>query len=62
MGDVILGSADAEETWPFLVCSVENNSITRVGNIGVMEISALMWRIVRSIAAYFLTRKTRTVI
>jgi hypothetical protein len=35
------------------VCSVENNSKTRVGNTGDMEISALMWRTARNIATYF---------
>jgi hypothetical protein len=39
------------------VCSVENNSKTRVGNIGARGHSALMWRIVRNIAAYFPHRK-----
>jgi hypothetical protein len=41
------------------VCSVENNSKTRVGNIGDMEISALMWRTARNIAAYFPHRKDK---
>jgi len=41
------------------VCSVEYNSKTRVGNIGDTEISALMWRIVRNIAAYFPPQKRR---
>ena len=41
------------------VCSVENKSKTRVGNIGAMEISALMWRTVRNIAAYFRHRKDK---
>ena len=41
------------------MCSVENNSKTRVGNIGAMEISALMWRIVSNIAAYFPHRKDK---
>ena len=41
------------------VCSAENNSKTRVSNIGTMKLSALMWRIVRNIAAYFPHRKDK---
>jgi hypothetical protein len=41
------------------VCSVENNSTTRAGNIGDMELSAVMWRIVRNIAAYFPHRRDK---
>jgi len=41
------------------VCSVEKNSRTRVGNIGDMELSALMWRIVHNIAAYLPHRKDK---
>jgi hypothetical protein len=39
------------------VCSADNNSKTRVGNTGAMKLSALMWRIVRNIAAYLPHRK-----
>lgn len=41
------------------VRSVEKNSKTRVGNISDTELSALMWQIVRNIAAYFLHRKDK---